>query len=324
MLTASDEPLDIDVLALPETTLILLAAVIEPLRAANRIAGRTIYRWRILTPEGEAVETASQLAVPADGAFRPEGDTAPLFVLASYNWRRSATSTLKMQLSRTARHRTMIAGIEAGTWLLAEASLLDNVSATTHWEDFEEFAAAYPQVRMVQERFVIDGKRITTGGSLPTIDLMLDIIRRRQGYSLAHEVTRLFIYRAGGFSRGGSRLAFDDRPQDTRRARRPGRPADGRARRAAAFAGKAGASCRRQRPALCKPCSRKTWASRRMFTTWRCRLNAARRNVIETKVPFADIAAATGFNSSSAFARSYRAHFSESASDTRKRLRGTV
>jgi transcriptional regulator GlxA family with amidase domain len=54
------------------------------------------------------------------------------------------------------------------------------------------------------------------------------------------------------------------------------------------------------------------------------RLNAARRNVIETKVPFADIAAATGFNSSSAFARSYRAHFGESASDTRKRLRGTV
>ena len=44
MLTASDETLDIDVLVLPETTLILLAAVIEPLRAANRIAGRTIYR----------------------------------------------------------------------------------------------------------------------------------------------------------------------------------------------------------------------------------------------------------------------------------------
>jgi transcriptional regulator GlxA family with amidase domain len=51
------------------------------------------------------------------------------------------------------------------------------------------------------------------------------------------------------------------------------------------------------------------------------RLNAARRKVIETKASFADIAAATGFNSASAFSRSYRAHFSESASETRRRLR---
>ena len=51
------------------------------------------------------------------------------------------------------------------------------------------------------------------------------------------------------------------------------------------------------------------------------RLNAARRKVIETRLAFADIAALTGFNSASAFARSYRAHFRESASETRRRLR---
>lgn len=323
MLTASDETLDIDVLALPETTLILLAAVIEPLRAANRIAGRQLYRWRILTPEGEAVETASQLAVPADGTFRPESDTAPLFVLASYNWRRSATSTLKMQLSRTARHRAMIAGIEAGTWLLAEASLLDNVSATTHWEDFEEFAAAYPQVRMVQERFVIDGKRMTTGGSLPTIDLMLDIIRRRQGYSLAHEVTRLFIYQQAVSPTADRGLPATTglRIRDTRVAHAVRLMEE-----------------HVEQPLLLARLARRVGISARALQAlfqenlgvaphvhyMALRLNAARRNVIETKIPFADIAAATGFNSSSAFARSYRAHFGESASDTRKRLRGTA
>ena len=51
------------------------------------------------------------------------------------------------------------------------------------------------------------------------------------------------------------------------------------------------------------------------------RLNAARRKVIETKLEFADIAAATGFNSSSAFSRSYRAHYHESPTETRRRLR---
>ena len=42
---------------------------------------------------------------------------------------------------------------------------------------------------------------MTSGGALPTLDMMLEIIRRRQGYSLALEVSRLFIYeheRTGG------------------------------------------------------------------------------------------------------------------------------
>src|ERR1700754_3012524 len=105
MFTQSNERLDIDLLVLPETNLILLASVIEPLRGANRIAGSEIYRWRIFTPDGTAVETTSHLSVPANAAFRPQRETTPLFVLASYNWRRSATSALKMQLSQTARYR---------------------------------------------------------------------------------------------------------------------------------------------------------------------------------------------------------------------------
>ncbi|TXH79765.1 MAG: AraC family transcriptional regulator, partial [Rhizobium sp.] len=194
MLTSANETLDIDLLILPETNLILIASVIEPLRGANRISGAELYRWRLFTPDGLPAQTTSLIPVPASSNFRSTSDTAPLFVLASYNWRRSATQALKMQLSQSARHRSLVAGIESGTWLLAEASLLDNASAAVHWEDYDDFALAYPQVRAVRDRFVIDGKRITTAGSLPTVDLMLEIIRQRQGYSLALEVSRLFIY----------------------------------------------------------------------------------------------------------------------------------
>jgi transcriptional regulator GlxA family with amidase domain len=51
------------------------------------------------------------------------------------------------------------------------------------------------------------------------------------------------------------------------------------------------------------------------------RLNAARRKVIETAATFADISAATGFNSASAFSRSYRNQFGESPSESRRRIR---
>ena len=312
MFAVIPETLDIDLLVLPDTNLILVASVIEPLRVVNRIVGRDLYRWRIFSPDGQSIETKSRIPVPVDGAFRPENETAPLFVLSSHNWRRNATPALKMALSKTARHRSMVAGIESGTWLLAETSLLDSVRATTHWEDFDDFASAYPQIDMVRERFVIDGKRITTGGSLPTVDLMLEIVRRRQGYSLALEVSRQFIYEQA------------DRRQETSAMPSTGsmRVMDQRVAQAVKLMEehidrRIGLSARHLQALF-----QESIGVPPHVHYLALRLNAARRKVIESRLPFADIALATGFNSASAFARSYKAHFRESASETRRRLQG--
>jgi transcriptional regulator GlxA family with amidase domain len=142
MFAAPHQPIEFDILAFPETTVILLASVIEPLRAANRIAGEALYKWRLLSPDGKPVETTAGINIPVDGAFRPGKDEQPLFIVSSYNWRRNNTPQMKMALSQTARYRSMIAGVESGTWLMAEASLLDNHQVTVHWEDVEDFPAA--------------------------------------------------------------------------------------------------------------------------------------------------------------------------------------
>ncbi|WP_437437228.1 GlxA family transcriptional regulator [Shinella daejeonensis] len=322
MLDLSSETLDLDILVLPETNLILVASVIEPLRAANRISGRQLYRWRLFSPDGLPVETLSRIPVPVDGAFRPEQETQPLFVLSSYQWRTSATSALRMQLSRTARYRSLMAGIESGSWLLAQASLLDGCSVTVHWEDREEFAAAYPHIAVMQERYVIDGKRVTTGGSLPTLDLMLEIIRRRQGYSLALEVSRLFIYeqeRAGGLLQvpalGNMRIA-DQRVSQAVRLMEETVDAPMTLSR---LARRVGISSRHLQDLF-----HETMGVAPHQHYLALRLNMARRKVIETKSDFADIAALTGFNSSSAFSRSYRAHYRESPTETRRRLRAAA
>ena len=312
----------IDLLILPETNLILVASVVEPLRAANRIAGRALYEWTMFSPDGSAIETKSGIPIPVAGAFRPQRETAPLFVLSSYNWQAHATAQLRMSLSRTARHRELMAGIEAGCWLLAEASLLDNHRATNHWEDFEDFATAYPQITMVRERFVIDGKRITTGGSLPTLDLMLELIRRQHSYSLALEVSRLFIYEQERM-RGdllqvpaiGNMRILDNRVGAAVKLMEETVDAP---LTLARLARRAGVSARHLQDLFQDSMGVTPHAHYLAL-----RLNAARRKVIETRAGFADIAAATGFNSSSAFSRSYRAQYRESPSETRRRLKLT-
>jgi transcriptional regulator GlxA family with amidase domain len=321
LLTASYDALDIDLLVLPDTNLILLASVIEPLRAANRITGSALYRWRVFSPTGRPVETTCGIPIPVDGRFSPQQESVPLFVVAAYHWQRHATRGLKTLLSRTARNRAVIAGIESGSWLMAECGLLNDCSATVHWEDVEAFATAYPHVNLMRERYVIDGRRITTGGALPTLDFMLELIRRRQGYSLALEVSRLFIYERSALAEGrpppihaiGSTPMLDPRVGQAVRLMEDNIEQPLRLTR---IARRIGVSARHLQALF-----RDGTGVAPHLHYLALRLNAARRLVIETRGSLAEIAAASGFNSASAFSRSYRAHFSESASQTRRRLR---
>jgi len=319
MFDAPDRPVDIDIIACPETTVILLASVIEPLRAANRIAGRTLYGWRIFSLDGKPVETTAGIGMPVDGAFRPGSEPNPLFIVSSYNWRRSNTTAMKMALSRAARHRSVISGIESGTWLMAEASLLDNHRVTVHWEDQEDFSTRFPQIEVVKERFVIDRRRMTAAGALATLDLMLEIIRRRQGYSMALEVSRAFLYERGG---GGA---------ETGPAPSSVGLLDARLHQALRLMEET-----IDQPLTMEQVAARTRISARHLQTLfqnglgvsphehylALRLNGARRMVIESDLSLADAATRTGFNSASAFSRAYRAQFQESPSDTRRRQRG--
>ena len=319
MFDAPAQMVEIDILAFPETTVILLASVIEPLRAANRIAGRQLYGWRLLSLDGRSVETTAGIGMPVNGAFKPGTEQNPLFLVASYNWRRSNTTALKMALSRAARHRSMIAGIESGTWLMAEASLLDNHTVTVHWEDREDFSARHPQIDVVKERFVIDRRRMTSGGALPTLDMMLEIIRRRQGYSMALEVSRSFLYERGG---GGGDVG-------------PAPSSLGVLDKRLFQALRLMEETVDQPLTMEQVAARTRISARHLQTLFQknfgvpphehylaLRLNAARRRVIESDLSLADIAAGTGFNSASAFSRAYRGQFQESPSETRRRQRG--
>ena len=136
----------------------------------------------------------------------------------------------------------------------------------------------------------IDGKRITTGGSLPTLDLMLELIRRRHGYSLALEVSRQFIYEQGGVSSNATAM-----------------PSTGSIRLADPRVSQAMRVMEEhlELPLPLVRLARRIGISERRLQTLfieaigapphihylALRLNAARRKVIETRIAFADIAA---------------------------------
>ena len=166
----------------------------EPLRAANGFAQRPLYRWHFLTVEDMALVSSSGLPVMAEARLtdHPRGDL--LLVMPSYS-HREAASTQTLRALRAARKRFgRLAGLDTGSWLLAAAGLLDGRRATIHWDVLVEFAEAFPEVNVTEDRFVIDGDLMSCGGATTTFELMLELIGRSHGTMLQLEVAALFMH----------------------------------------------------------------------------------------------------------------------------------
>ncbi len=287
-----------------------LANAVEPLRAANSLARAELFRWSFLTMDGAGVASSSGRPVLADGRLsdHPGGDL--LFVLPSYGHQRFATPTTARALRTAALRFDMLVGMDTGSWLLAAAGLLEGYDATIHWDEIDAFAEAFPAVRTLPARHVIDRGRATCGGATTAFDLVLELIGVGQGQSLRLEVASLFMHgertapwpRPSGSSIVDAAVAIMRRNVET-----PLSVPD--------LARALGCTQRRLERTFA---ARVSESPRKVYQ--RIRLLAARRLLEQTALGMAEIALRSGYSDASALARAYRAQFGESPGTTRARV----
>lgn len=188
-------PLAVGILLLPDSNMLSLAACVDPLRAANRRADRQIFTWRLVSPEGGQVALTSGIEI-STAPLEAKPDFDALIVVAGFRLTEHASPGLLRRLREVAPRMKSIGGVDGGPWILARSGLLDGQTATTHWEDLEEFADVFAHINVVRDRFTISGRFFTSGGAVPTIDMMLHLIRSRLGAALAESVASAFIYDA--------------------------------------------------------------------------------------------------------------------------------
>ncbi len=300
ILTPETQTLQTAVLVLDDCNTLSFAAGVDPMRAANRMAGRTLFAWHYVTANGEPARLTSGITVPGMALSRLDRCDF-LIVIAGFDLKSHSTPTLRAGLRRFADQGATIAGIDGGPWLLAEAGLLDEYRATTHWEDLEKFSQSFPRVTTLRDRFHIDGSRITSGGAAPAIEMMLHLIGARYGASLATRVAGAFIY---------------DSPPDPARAQsRRGNPGHNSqtARISAIMEQTLEAPLpipELARRAGISPRSLQTLFRSQLNTTPKAhylslRLAEALRLVTDTDMPLLDVALSTGFTSAAGFARAF-------------------
>jgi AraC family carnitine catabolism transcriptional activator len=179
-------------LLLPGFSMMGLMSAIEPLRVANRFGGE-LYRWHLLSLDGEAVQSSNGMSLNVDGALALPAASDLLLVVAGFEPLAAFDQRLALWLQRTEREGATLGGIDTGSFVLAEAGLFDGQRLTLHWEAIEAFRERYPRLSVTQELFEIDGRRITSAGGTATLDLMLTLIGRDHGEALALEVSEQFV-----------------------------------------------------------------------------------------------------------------------------------
>jgi len=94
-----------------------------------------------------------------------------------------------------------IANICTGAFVSAQAGLLDNKRATTHWLFSDQFIRHFPQAKLQVERTVTDdGLIMCSGGSTSSADLLLHLIRKFGSPQLAAECAKKLLVDTGNRS----------------------------------------------------------------------------------------------------------------------------
>jgi transcriptional regulator GlxA family with amidase domain len=155
------------------------------------------FRVRSVSLNGAAVRSAHGLSVTPSSCLEDVERTDLVIV---------STSRLDLDLAFVANSRLLpwlrdrheqgstIVGVCMGAAYLAEAGLLDDRLATTHWALADRFAVRYPQVRWQPDQFITeDGRVLCSGGVFASADVSLYLVEKLCGHEIAVQTAKSLL-----------------------------------------------------------------------------------------------------------------------------------
>lgn len=202
---AGSSPHHVSLVALPDAVVSTLAGIFDVMNGVTlmgmaRPGGPAPFHIEIV---GEAVgplELASGIPITVQRAIDTIETSdiviVPSVLLRPQGWEKGRYPRLVEWLHRMHERGAALCSACSGVFLLAETGLFDGKDATVHFGYAREFAATYPAVPIHPERvLMIAGRReelVSSGASMSWHDLVLYLIARYAGATIAQEVARMF------------------------------------------------------------------------------------------------------------------------------------
>jgi len=311
-------PQTVGLLLVPGFALMSYASVIEPLRAANMLAGTELYRWVHISTGPATVPASCGATVPCTARAGDRLKLDLLLVCAGGNPAAFDDRTTLQWLRRLATRGLRIGGVSGGPVILARAGIMDGHHMTVHWEHAPAVAEAYPNVMLTRSIYIVDRNRLTCAGGTASLDMMHTLIAERYGAELARRVSDWFLHTDIRPAQRAQRASLAERfgvhdPRLTAALElmenHPGEPL-----RRSETARRIGISTR-QLDRLFAVKLRRSYADHYR----RIRLERARDLLRQSAIAITEIALGCGFSSASHFGRAYRSEFGTTPAAERRR-----
>lgn len=170
---------------------------------ANGLQGEDYYTLSIASVDGGPIMSSSGFAVPT-ARLDDVGPIDTLLLLAGLVPPPQQDEAVLQRLRAMAKEARRVAGLCTGAFLLGQMGFLDGRRATTHWSYAREMRAAFPDVRVEDDRiFINEGPVWTSAGLTAGLDLAVALIEKDLGRDVASAVARRLVMhhrRAGGQS----------------------------------------------------------------------------------------------------------------------------
>ena len=194
-------PLRIALLAYPGVQGLDLSGPLELFSRANQVLrdeGRQHpgYAVSVLGTETGPMAASSGFRFLADATWcNWHGPIDTLLVIGGLGMRRLLEDRpLLAWLRRTASRVRRYGAVCTGSFVLAEAGLLDGRRVCTHWTGTAELAARYPRLHVEPDRlWVRDGNIVTSAGVGAGMDLTLALIEEDLGADVALALARMMV-----------------------------------------------------------------------------------------------------------------------------------
>lgn len=203
-----------------DVTMLDVAGAGEVFAEANRFGAD--YRIKIASVDGRDVTSSIGTRLGVTDALSSIESADTVMIAGADNLPRRAIDPELVQAVKSVAGRTRrLASICTGSFVLAQAGLLNGRRATTHWHDVRLFARAFPEVTVEPDAiFVRDGEVFTSAGVSSGIDLALALVEIDHGAELVRAVARwlvVYLKRAGGQSQFSTLVEADPAPQSALR-----------------------------------------------------------------------------------------------------------
>lgn len=168
---------------------------------ANMVAGEPVYRIQNYSVLGGTIRSSLGMHIDTLALDDP-GLADSWMITGTLTPLTPPAAEVLSSVQGFAQSSRRIAGICTGAFVLAQAGVLDNRRAITHWAYAKTLQSMHPGIEVEEDRiFIVDGPVWTSAGMTAGLDMAVGMVEKDLGTELAKSVAHKLVMhqrRSGG------------------------------------------------------------------------------------------------------------------------------